>query len=319
MEGTQIMQRVLVTGGAGFIGSHTVDLLLAEGKDVVVLDNLSSGKMENLDLSHPNLEFIEGDVLEFPYLEELIQTCDGVLHLAAIVSVPLSIEEPIYSFQVNTQGFLHVLQAVNRLARPIRIVQASSAAVYGNAKELPCRDDRSLSEEVLSPYALQKVHAEDYAKLYYQLHGIKSLALRYFNIYGPRQHPESPYSGVISRFLEAYQKDQELTIFGDGLQTRDFIHVSDIARANYLALQSQYHGVLNIATGNPCTLLQMIDYMATYGQHPAKMTFLPERKGDIRASYAATQMAETHLGFKYSLDQAEGMKRMIEAGLGSRP
>jgi nucleoside-diphosphate-sugar epimerase len=301
-------QRILVTGGAGFIGSHTVDLLLSEGRQVVVLDNLSSGKLVNLDLTNPDLEFIEGDVLEYPYLQELIRDCDAVLHLAAIVSVPLSIEHPIYTFQVNTQGSLHVLQAVHQSARPIRIVQASSAAVYGNVESLPCRDDVPLPGNVLSPYALQKIHAEEYAALYFRMYGIKSLSLRYFNIYGSRQHPESPYSGVISRFIDAYQKDKELTIFGDGLQSRDFIHVSDVAKANWLALQSDYNGALNIATGKAQTLLQVIDYLNATGDKPAKKTFLPERVGDIKASYAATTMAETHLGFKSAVSLEDGMK-----------
>ena len=141
------VQKILVTGGAGFIGSHTVDLLLEEGKEVVVLDNLSSGKLENLNLQDPNLEFIEGNVLEYPYLEELVRDCDAILHLAAIVSVPESIENPIFSFQVNTQGFLHALQAVYKAPRHIRLVHASSAAVYGNVTELPCRDDKPLSTE----------------------------------------------------------------------------------------------------------------------------------------------------------------------------
>lgn len=304
-------QRILVTGGAGFIGSHTVDLLLSEGRQVVVLDNLSSGKLENLDLTNPDLEFLEGDVLEYPYLEELIRDCDAVMHLAAIVSVPLSIEHPIYTFQVNTQGALHVMQAVHKSARPISIVQASSAAVYGNVESLPCRDDAPLSGKVLSPYALQKIHAEDYAALYFRMYGVKSLSLRYFNIYGPRQNPQSPYSGVISRFLDAYQKDKELTIFGDGLQSRDFIHVSDVAKANWLALQSDYNGVLNIATGKAQTLLQVIDYLNVTGDKPAKKTFLPERAGDIKASYAATEMAEKHLGFKSSVSLDQGIRTLI--------
>lgn len=302
-------KRILVTGGAGFVGSHTVDLLLAEGREVVVLDNLVSGKMENLDLKNPNLEFVEGDILEFPFLEELIRECDAVLHLAAFVSVPGSIEFPIFSFQVNTQGFLHVLQAVHRCGRNIRVVHASSAAVYGNTADLPCRDDTPLTSQALSPYALQKVHAEEYASLYWQLHGVRSLSLRYFNIYGPRQNPDSPYSGVISRFQDAWQKSEELTIFGDGLQTRDFIHVEDVARANWLALQSDYAGALNIATGVPKTLLQVVDYMTNAGA-PAKLRFEPERKGDIRASYAATEMAEKQLGFKFAITQDQGMKRI---------
>jgi nucleoside-diphosphate-sugar epimerase len=299
-----------VTGGAGFIGSHTVDLLLAEERQVVVLDNLTSGKMENLDLTHPNLEFIEGDILEYPYLEELIRDCDAVLHLAALVSVPQSMEFPIFSFQVNTQGFLHVLQAVNRSARSIRIVHASSAAVYGAAKEIPCRDDIPLVYAPLSPYALQKIQAEDYARMYEDLYHVPSLSLRYFNVYGARQHPESPYSGVISRFIHGWQREEELTIYGDGLQTRDFIHVEDVARANWLALQSDYAGALNIATGKAHTLLQLIDSLNNMG-HQAPVRFESARKGDIRASYATIKLAEEKIGFKAAIPLDEGMKRML--------
>ncbi|MBX3708693.1 MAG: GDP-mannose 4,6-dehydratase [Gammaproteobacteria bacterium] len=305
-------RRILVTGGAGFIGSHTVDLLLDQGKEVIVLDNLSSGKLENLNLQNPDLEFIEGDVLEYPFLEELLMGCDAVLHLAAIVSVPQSIENPIYSLQVNTQGFLHVLEAVRRASYPIRIVNASSAAVYGNTTELPCRDDTILSGIPLSPYALQKAHVEDYAALYLRLHGIKSLALRYFNVYGSRQDPRSPYSGVISRFLEAYKNGSELTIFGDGQQSRDFIHVTDVAKANSLALHSDYAGVLNIATGQSHTLLQLIDYMQDAGKRTAEMRFEAARAGDIQTSYASTLLAERQIGFKYSVKLNEGMRLMLE-------
>jgi UDP-glucose 4-epimerase len=306
------LQRVLVTGGAGFIGSHTVDLLLSEGTEVVVLDDLSSGKLENLNLQNPNLEFIEGNVLEYPYLAELVSGCEAILHLAAIVSVPESIEHPIFSFQVNTQGFLHALQAVYKASyHPVRLVQASSAAVYGDAHELPCRDDAPLSNPPLSPYALQKIHNEDYANLYRRLHGTQSLALRYFNVYGTRQDPKSPYSGVISRFLEAYKKDEDLIIFGDGLQSRDFIHVSDIARANVLALKSDYAGVLNIATGRSQTLLDLVNYLQLAGNKPPKLQFAPARTGDITHSYAATQLAERHLGFKYAISLQEGIRDLV--------
>src|SRR3990167_9899318 len=212
-----MLQRILVTGGAGFIGSHTVELLLQQGKQVVVLDNLSYGKQANLNLQHPDLEFIEGNILEYPLLVDLLSSCDAVLHLAALSSVQQSIEHPIYSFQVNTQGFLHVLQAVYKAKRPIRLVYASSAAVYGNLAQLPCREDQPLMGLPLSPYALQKMHNEQYAHLYKELHGIPSLGLRYFNVYGQRQDPQSPYSGVISRFVDSYLKDHELTLFGDGL------------------------------------------------------------------------------------------------------
>lgn len=300
-------QRILVTGGAGFIGSHTVKLLLSQGKQVLVLDNLFSGKMDNLDLSNPNLEFIEGDVLEYPLLEDLLVNCDAVLHLAAIASVPFSLENPIYSMQINTQGFLHVLQAIYKSNRPIRLVYASSASVYGATTQLPCRDNAPLTSPLLSPYALQKLHAEQYGDLYHRLYGINSLALRYFNVYGQGQDPHSPYSGVISRFLDAYHHDMELTIFGDGQQSRDFIHVSDVAKANVLALEKDYAGVLNIATGQPETLKQMIEYIEENGGKPAKLRFEPARAGDIRESYASTQLAKEHLGFEYSVPLKQGL------------
>lgn len=302
-----IPQRILVTGGAGFIGSHTVRLLLSQGKQVIVLDNLFSGKMENLDLGNPDLEFLEGDILEYPLIEDLMVNCDAVLHLAAIASVPFSIENPIYSMQINTQGFLHILQAIHKMKRPIRLVHASSASVYGAASELPCADGIPLTAPLLSPYALQKWQAEQYGDLYHRLHGVKSLALRYFNVYGQGQDPHSPYSGVISRFLEAYKKDDELTIFGDGLQSRDFIHVSDVARANALALEKEYTGALNIATGEPQTLMQLIEYIEKNGGKPARLRSEPARTGDIRESYAATSLAREHLGFEYSIALKQGI------------
>ncbi|RDI44599.1 NAD-dependent epimerase/dehydratase family protein [Aquicella lusitana] len=307
-----IPQRILVTGGAGFIGSHTVDLLLQQDREVVVLDNLFSGKLKNLDLKHPNLEFVEGDVLEYPLIEDLLTHCDAVLHLAAIASVPQSIENPIYTFQVNTQGFLHVLEAVRSSGRPIRLVYASSAAVYGEAQSLPCRDDAPLSGMLLSPYALQKKQDEDYADLYERLHGVKSLALRYFNVYGERQDPHSPYSGVISRFLDAYQNSAELTIFGDGRQSRDFIHVSDVARANWLALQGSHAGAINIATGHPETLLNLIQCLEEAGGRPAKLRFEPARAGDIPSSYASVTEAEMHIGFTATLPLKEGISRLVK-------
>lgn len=306
------IQRVLVTGGAGFIGSHTVELLLRQGKQVVVLDNLSSGKMTHLDLQNPNLEFIEGDVLEYPLVKDLLAGCDAVLHLAAIASVPQSIENPIYTFQVNTQGFLHVLQAIHQGGRPVRLVYASSAAVYGEVTSLPCRDDAPLNGVLLSPYALQKLHNEQYADLYARLHGVKSLALRYFNVYGERQDPNSPYSGVISRFLDAYQHDTELTVFGDGSQSRDFIHVSDIARANLLAMESVYSGVLNVATGQPETLMNMIDYLQAAGGRAAKVRFAKARAGDIKSSYASTGLAEQQIAFKSVVTLKEGISRLVK-------
>ncbi|HLB42772.1 MAG TPA: NAD-dependent epimerase/dehydratase family protein [Gammaproteobacteria bacterium] len=307
-----VLDRILVTGGAGFIGSHTVDFLLRQGKQIIVLDNLFSSKLNRLDLQHPNLEFIEGDVLEYPLVVDLLESCDAVLHLAAIASVQYSIEHLIYSFQVNTQGFLHVLEAIRQANRPIRLVYASSAAVYGHTQQMPCCDSTPLLGELLSPYALQKVNNEEYAKLYARLHGVNSLALRYFNVYGLGQDPQSPYSGVINRFIDAYHQDAELVIFGDGKQSRDFIHVRDVVEANCLALQSQYSGVLNIATGQPQTILDLTNYLKIVGRRTAKLQFNPAKLGDIRVSYADIRLAKQALGFHYKITLQEGMKMMFE-------
>lgn len=303
------LNRVLVTGGAGFIGSHTVDLLLKQDKQVVVLDNLSSGKLTNLNMQHPNLEFIEGDVLEYPLVEDLLKNCDAVLHLAAIASVPMTMEEPIYSFQVNVQGLLHVLQAAAK--RRIRVVYASSAAVYGDAAALPCRDDLPLSSPPISPYALHKINNEQYADLYARVFGVSSLGLRYFNVYGARQDPSSSYSGVISRFIAAYQNNKELTVFGDGLQSRDFIHVGDIAHANVMALLSDATGAINIATGRAETLLSLIQCIEQVGGHAATVRMAEARAGDIKESYAAVKLAEQKIGFKAEITLQEGIKDLM--------
>jgi UDP-glucose 4-epimerase len=309
---TMLPQHILVTGGAGFIGSHTVNLLVQQGFIVTVLDNLSSGQLSNLDLHHPNIDFIEGDILEYPLVEKLVASADAVLHLAAIASVPFSIENPIYSFQVNVQGLLHVLCAIQQAQRPIRLVYASSAAVYGNTQALPCQE--AMRGTPLSPYALHKMNNEDDASLFTRLHAISSLALRYFNVYGPGQDPTSPYSGVISRFMGAYQRRETLTIFGNGEQSRDFIHVHDVARANLLALNNSYCGTLNVATGKPQTLLQLIHYIQAAGSYPATVLHAPAREGDIQASYAATRLATEHLNFTYTIELADGIKQM-SAGL----
>lgn len=307
------IERVLVTGGAGFIGSHSVDLLLAQGKQVVVLDNLSSGRVDNLNLAHPSLEFIEGDILEYPLVVDLVNSCDAVLHLAAIASVPQSIAEPIYTFQVNVQGFLHVLEAVRHAKRPMRLVYASSAAVYGDAAVLPCDDAMPLLNDLLSPYAVHKKQNEEYAELYARLHGTQSLGMRYFNVYGSRQQPDSPYSGVISRFMDAYKREAELTIFGDGMQSRDFIQVSDIAKANVLALESDHTGAMNVATGNAQTLLQLIEYMELAGGRSAKRNFKPARAGDIKDSFATVAMLAEKLRFRAEIPLQEGIRQLLNS------
>lgn len=309
-----MMKNVLVTGGAGFIGSHTVDLLLAHDLRVVVYDNFSSGKLANLNVFHPNLRVVQADILDYELLSSEINKADAVLHLAALPSVPKSIEDPIASFQINTQGFLHVLQAIRECKKPIRFVYASSAAVYGDSNQLPCSDEVILTAEALSPYALEKANDERYAALFTKLFDMKMLGLRYFNVYGERQDPHSPYSGVISKFMSCYREHKPITILGDGKQTRDFIHVKDVARANYMALCSDYAGVVNIATGAPETLLNLVHYIEAAGNHPAETQFAAARAGDIRESYASVQKAKMCLGFQHEISLQNGMAEMVKTG-----
>jgi UDP-glucose 4-epimerase len=306
------MKQVLITGGAGFIGSHTVDLCLQAGMRVVVLDNLTSGKLSYLNLSHPNLQFIEDDINHYQNLCAIMENCDAVLHLAALPSVPKSIEDPIHSLTVNTLGFVRVLQSIREVKPSIRVVYASSAAVYGHNTTLPCQDTVAPPVKVLSPYALEKANNERYAALYTQLFGIKSLGLRYFNVYGSRQDPSSPYSGVISKFMENYQRQSSLILFGNGEQSRDFIHVSDVARANLLAIQSDYCGVLNIATGVPETLNNLIRYIELAGGDPAKINHLAPRVGDIEQSYAGVIEAERQLNFRYTTNLIDGIRDLMK-------
>lgn len=303
------MKKILIIGGAGFIGSHTVELLLAENYDVVVYDNLSTGKKTNLDLNRVKL--IEADILDFSSLQKALQDVDAVLHLAALTSVPQSIQDPLRSLEVNVKGFLNVLQAIRLLQKEIRFVYASSAAVYGDAKKLPCDDAEPLPENVLSPYALEKANNERYAKLFSDLFGIKSLGLRYFNVYGLRQDPSSPYSGVISKFLSCCAENKPIKIFGDGKQSRDFIHVKDVARANLLALKNHYHGALNIATGKAETLLNLISYLEKSSHKKLSVEFEAARIGDIRESYASTALAKKHLVFQTVIALAEGIQSLL--------
>ncbi len=314
------MKTILVTGGAGFIGSHTVDLLVQNDFHVIIYDNLSTGKITNLDLLHPQMEFFQGDILDYRAFAKQVLRSDAVLHLAAVPSVPMSIADPISTLKVNTQGFVHVLQAIREAKKPIRLVYASSAAVYGSTSKLPCSDELvELSHAALSPYALEKINNEAYADLYARMFGIPSLALRYFNVYGPRQDPRSPYSGVISRFIDHYQQGTPITIWGDGKQSRDFISVTDIAAANLAALQSDYTGVLNIATGMPETLSHLISYIEKVGGKPAAVHFLDARIGDIHESYGNVTKAEKQLNFRYNTSLAEGIKNLMMSHVEKTP
>ncbi len=276
---------VLITGGAGFIGSHSTEELLAAGAHVTVLDNFSSGKQTNLPV-HPHLDVIRGDIRDASVVDQALHGVSHVLHLAAQVSVPASVADPVGSGQNNVQGFLNVLDGARR-HKVTRFVYASSAAVYGVPAQLPL--DEASAVAPLSPYGLEKYINDQYAALYRELYGLSTLGLRYFNVYGPRQDPASPYAGVISRFASALLKGEELRVFGDGGQTRDFIFVKDVAQLNRRALEHGATGVCNIATGESVTLLELIATLAACAERAAQVRHEPSAPGDIRHSSALPQ------------------------------
>lgn len=307
------MKQVLITGGAGFIGSHTADVLLSQGFAVRVLDNLSNGKRTNLNasaLADGRLSFIDGDVRDAAVVDAAVTGVDAVMHLAAQVSVPRSVADPVESSTHNIAGFLNVLDAVRRHKTP-RIVYASSAAVYGVPEALPLTEANTAKP--LSPYGLEKLINDQYAALYRELYGVSSVGMRYFNVYGPRQDPKSPYAGVISKFADGLEGARPLRVFGDGSQTRDFIYVGDVARANALALQSDVTGVLNVGTGTSVTLLDLIDAMKEAFGKPAEVRHEPPATGDIAHSATNPARLKQTLGWQPATTFVQGLRALAES------
>ena len=298
---------VLVTGGAGFIGSHTVDALLAAGERVSVLDDFSSGRRTNVP-AHPGLRIVEGDVRDTAAVERALEGVTHILHLAAQVFVPSSIERPVHSASINVTGFLNVLDAARRGGIQ-RFVYASSAAVYGIPERLPV--DETSRVMPLSPYGLEKSINDSYAALYLALYGTSTLGLRYFNVYGPRQDPRSAYSGVISKFTECALANEPVTIFGDGRQTRDFIYVADVARANIAALRCGATGVVNVATGTSVTLLDLVGAFDQALGRSLEAHFAPERNGEVRYSSVLPMRAQSELGLTGCKGLNEGIASLL--------
>ena len=303
------MSTVLVTGGAGFIGSHTVDLLLEQGYQVRVLDNFSNGSKSNLPDSHPDLTIITGDITNAADVATAIDGVDQCIHLAAQVSVVSSVEDASFSAQQNILGYVNIIEAV-RKHKLKRLVYASSAAAYGSPIELPLNENSKLRPE--SPYGLEKKVNEDYADLFFNLHQMSACGLRYFNVFGPRQDPKSPYAGVIALFVERIKSKQALTIFGDGLQTRDFIYVRDVARTNLAALQSDYQGACNVATGTSITLLQLIEALENICGWQVEKTFDAPREGDIVHSAAVVERLNQSLNITAQVSLEEGLKALLD-------
>jgi len=305
-------RRALVTGGAGFIGGHLVAGLISDGWRVRVLDDFSSGFESNLAEVADVVELIRGDVREEAALARAVAGVEVVFHQAAVASVPLSVAEPLRTNSVNLEGTLKVLEA-SRRAGVRRVVYAASSAAYGNSEELPKVE--TMTPEPLSPYALQKVGGELYCRLYTSLYGLETVALRYFNIFGPRQDPKSEYAAVIPRFICAALAGEGATIFGDGEQTRDFIFVQDVVRANLLAADAERASgaVINVATGRRISLNDLWGAIRGITGVTVASRHAPARVGDVRDSVADLSRARDLLGFEPAVDLREGLRRTVES------
>ena len=303
---TEKQIQALVTGGAGFIGSHLVESLLENNVHVKVIDNLSSGKPANLEKVRERIDFIEGDIRNRELVEKAAQGCDYIFHLAAVVSVTVTVADPFGSAQVNEMGTITVLEAA-RKCKARRVILSSSSAVYGGDPQLP--KDESLQPCPKSPYAVQKLVNEHYAALYNELYGLETVCLRYFNVYGPRQDPSSPYSGVISIFMKQAVNQKPPLIYGDGKQTRDFVHVSDVVMANRLAARnpSAPGNVFNIGTGRRISINELWEIVAGTAGVNLKPEYRPARRGDIRHSVADISKSVKTIGYRPQVDLAAGL------------
>lgn len=290
-------KKVLVTGGAGFIGSHLVEALVSMSQEVCVLDNLSTGKMDNINHLYHHIKFITGDIRDMDLVFHASKDCDVIFHLAAVVSVPMTVENPIESAYVNEMGTLHVLDAA-RKNHVQRVILSSSSAVYGNNAPIPNQEDKI--SKPISPYALQKYIGELYASVYDRIYGIDTVCLRYFNVFGPRQDPSSPYSGVISIFMTKAATNAQPTIYGDGNQYRDFIFVKDVVKANLrAAFEVNVRGkAINIGTGRLVRINELWWQIAQIAGVSMSPKYLPPRKGDILESVADITLAKNILNFE---------------------
>ncbi len=305
-------ESVLVTGGAGFIGSHLVDALVDRGQQVRVLDNLVTGRVENLEHLRDRIQWIHGDCADFETCLKATTGVSVVFHQAAIPSVPRSIVEPLLSHQSGPTATLNVLEAARRNGAR-RVIFAASSSAYGDTEELPKYED--MLPRPLSPYAAGKLAGESYIRVYAQTMGLDGVSLRYFNVFGPRQDPSSPYSGVISLFAEALSAGRRPVIFGDGEQTRDFTFVQNVVAANLLAMDAKNSlagNVLNVGTGERISLNQLVETMNVILGTNLLPDYRPARPGDVRDSLASLQRIQTVLGYRPSVDFKTGLRRTLE-------
>jgi UDP-glucose 4-epimerase len=304
-------KRALVTGGAGFIGSHLVDALVADGCEVNVLDNFSTGNERNLASSRDRIRLIRGDIRDRGALDEAVDGCEVVFHLAAVVSVVQTTEDPMGSAAINETGSLQVLEAA-RSAAVRRFIFTSSCAVYGDEPTLPKRED--MRPNPLTPYAVQKLAIEHYLGVYQSVYGMETVALRFFNVFGPRQDPSSPYSGVISIFMLKALGEEPPTIFGDGLQTRDFVFVSDVIQALTLAARSASSPgqVFNVGTGESVTINELWKKIAALSGTRSAPVRAPQRAGEVVHSRSSIDMARERLSYAPRVLLGAGLAETME-------
>jgi UDP-glucose 4-epimerase len=305
------MARFLVTGGAGFIGSNLVHALVKRGDEVVVLDNFSTGRRQNLQGIEGRFTLIEGDLRDARAVERAVDGCDFVLHQGALPSVPRSVEAPLDANAVNVDGTLAVLEAA-RKSRIRRVVFAASSSAYGETPTLPKVE--TMPPQPLSPYAASKLAGEHYMRAYHASYGLETVSLRYFNVFGPNQNPESQYAAVIPRFVTSALAGRAPVIYGDGLQSRDFCHIDNAIEANLLATTAPGAAgeVFNIACGERITLLDVIALLAKIVGHPIQPIHEPARTGDIKHSLADITRARQVLGYSAAVGFEAGLRRAVE-------
>jgi nucleoside-diphosphate-sugar epimerase len=304
--------RCLVTGGAGFIGSHVVDALLERGDEVRLLDNFATGDRRNLIHCAADVEILEGDLRSFERVAAAVRGCDTVFHQAALPSVPRSIQDPLTTSEVNVTGTLNLLLAA-RDAGVRRIVYASSSSVYGGLAEERKREDHPVSP--LSPYGVSKYAAEANCRAFWHVYGLETVALRYFNVFGPRQNPVSEYAAVVPNFISASLLGERATVHGDGRQSRDFTYVANVVRGNLLAAAAEGVAgeVFNVAMGESRSVLDLADGVSALAGTPLALDHTEARLGDVRVSTADVGKARERLGYAPAVSFAEGLRATFES------
>ncbi|HIH62506.1 MAG TPA: SDR family oxidoreductase [Methanobacteriales archaeon] len=301
-------KNVIVTGGLGFIGSHLTDRLLKDGNMVTVIDDCSTGSINNLTMKdHENLKIIKGNITKLD-LEKIFKGKDYIFHQAALASVEESVKNPIKCHEINATGTLKVLQAAKK-CNITKVLNASTSAVYGDNPNKPLNENETLKP--LSPYAASKVSAESYCNVYTQCYGLETVSLRYFNVFGPRQNPRLEYAAVIPRFINAILSGKKPIIYGDGNQTRDFIYVEDVVEANILLAESKFTGPVNIATGKSITINKLLEVIEDILEVDIKPIHHDPRPGDITDSKADVSLLKS-LGFKKITKLKSGLEKTIE-------